>query len=256
MKKSGSIKNNISSISLILIILILWQLLSSFKIVPEFLLPSPYSVIMSFFTDFNLLMYHLWITLAESMLGLFWGVLLGFICAVLMDKFDFFYRAFYPILILTQTIPTIAIAPLLVLWMGYEMLPKIVLIVIVTFFPISIGLYDGFKSADKDQINLLKAMGATNFDIFKYIKWPGSLNHFFSALKISVSYSVVGAVISEWLGGFRGLGVYMIRVKKSYSFDKMFAVIFLISALSLVLMFLVKLLQKKVMPWKNKGVEL
>lgn len=175
-------------------------------------------------------------------------------CCSFNDHFQGFYKAFYPIMVITQTIPTIAIAPLLVLWMGYEMAPKVTLIVIVTFFPIAIGLLEGFQSADKDTVNLLKAMGANRLQIFLHVKFPSSLGRFFASLRISVSYCVVGAVISEWLGGYNGLGVYMTRVRKSYAFDKMFAVIFLISAISLLLMWLVSILQKKCMPWeKRKG---
>ena len=154
-------------------------------------------------------------------------------------------------IVITQTVPTVAIAPLLVLWFGYEMMPKVILIVIVTFFPITIGLLEGFRSADKDMMNLLRSMGAGRLQIFRYIKMPGAMSRFFASLRISASYSVVGAVISEWLGGFSGLGVYMTRVKKAFAFDKMFAVIFLISIISLILMKLVDILQKKSMPWER-----
>ena len=169
-----------------------------------------------------------------------------------MDHFECLYKAFYPLIVLTQTIPTVAIAPLMVLWFGYEMTPKVILIVITTFFPLTVGLLSGFKSADPDSVNLLRAMGGSRFDIFRYIKLPGAMPQFFSGLRISASYAVVGAVISEWLGGFGGLGVYMTRVKKAFSFDKMFAVIFLISIISLLLMKGVDLLQKKCMPWDEK----
>lgn len=200
-------------------------------------------------------MEHLGVTLAEAFLGLGCGVTFGFIMAVLMDRFEILYRAVYPLVVLTQTIPTVAIAPLLVLWFGYEMMPKVILIVIVTFFPVTVGLLDGFRSADKDTMNLLRSMGATKFQIFRYIKLPGAMSHFFASLRISAAYSVVGAVISEWLGGFSGLGVYMTRVKQAFAFDKMFAVIFLISFISLLLMKLVDFLQKKCMPWEDKKHE-
>ena len=179
------------------------------------------------------------------------GILSGFICAFLMERTPFIRDALYPILILTQTVPTVAIAPLLVLWMGYGMAPKIVLIVIVTFFPMAVNLYQGFASADPDEIRLMKAMGARDVELFFYVKLPNAMEGFFSALKISASYSVVGAVIAEWLGGFQGLGVYMTRVKNAYSYDRMFAVIFLISLLSLLLMAFVNYLQYKAMPWKQ-----
>lgn len=236
-------------------ILILWQVLSSMEIIPKFMLPSPLDVVEAFILDFPLLMNHAKTTLLEAFFGLAIGVSLGFMVAVIMDRFHFIYKAVYPILVITQTIPTVAIAPLLVLWLGYGMAPKITLIVIVTFFPITIGLLDGFKSADSDAIQLLKSMNASDRQIFKHIKLPSSIPHFFAGLRISVSYSVVGAVISEWLGGFNGLGVYMTRVKKSYSFDKMFAVILLISVISLALMKGVSLLEKISMPWARSENE-
>ena len=215
------------------------------------MLPSPVDVIRAFISELPLLLENSLITLQEAFIGLLLGVSVGFLAAVLMDTFDILYKAFYPLLIITQTIPSVAVAPLLVLWFGYEMTPKIVLIVISTFFPVTVGLLDGFKSADKDAIGLLRSMGADRFQIFRYIKFPSALPQLFSGLRIAAAYSVVGAVISEWLGGFGGLGVYMTRVKKAFAFDKMFAVIFLISAISLALMALVSVLEKKCMPYRN-----
>lgn len=182
---------------------------------------------------------------------MFLGVTIGFVFAVTMDTFDILYRALYPILVISQTIPTVAIAPLLVLWFGYEMTPKVVLVVLVTFFPITVGLLDGFRAVDRDAIGLLRSMGASKWQIFRYLKCPSALPQFFSGLRIAAAYSVVGAVISEWLGGFNGLGVYMTRVKKAFAFDKMFAVIFLISAVSLALMALVSFAERKCMPYRN-----
>jgi ABC-type nitrate/sulfonate/bicarbonate transport system permease component len=230
----------------------LGQTVGSVGLVDEFLLPSPVQVVKAFVEEFPLLMEHSFVTLAEALFGLALGILLGFLVAVFMDQFEPLYKACYPLMILSQTIPTVAIAPLLVLWFGYEMAPKVILIVITTFFPIAVGLLNGFKSADKDEINLLRAMGAGRWTIFRYIKYPGALSQFFAGLRISASYAVVGAVISEWLGGFKGLGVYMTRVKQAFSFDKMFAVIFLISVISLLLMKGVDFLQKKCMPWEKE----
>lgn len=244
--------NKIWSVSAIAVILIIWQLISSLGIVDSFMLPSPVQVVKAFVSEFPIFMENTGVTLAEAFLGLSLGVVFGFVMAVLMDRFDTLYQAFYPLIVLTQTVPTVAIAPLLVLWFGYEMAPKVILIVITTFFPITVGLLNGFKSVDPDAVNLLRAMGAKPSHIFRYIKLPGAMSQFFAGLRISASYAVVGAVISEWLGGFGGLGVYMTRVKKAFSFDKMFAVIFLISIISLLLMKGVDLLQKKCMPWDKE----
>lgn len=251
-RKSQNITNKIWSCSAIVVILIVWQAVCSLGWIDSFMLPSPIQVVQAFIKEFPTLMEHSFVTLAEAFWGLALGIALGFIMAVLMDQFEAVYKAFYPLIVLTQTVPTVAIAPLLVLWFGYEMTPKVILIVITTFFPIAVGLLNGFRSADKDSIHLLRAMGAGRWQIFRYIKLPGAMSQFFAGLRISASYAVVGAVISEWLGGFSGLGVYMTRVKQAFSFDKMFAVIFLISIISLLLMKGVDYLQKVCMPWDKE----
>ncbi len=251
-KSQSTTTKYLFSVLSIIIVLAVWELISILGIVPNFMLPSPVYVVKAFVSDFPLLMSHAMSTMLETIIGLVIGIAIGFFTALLMDRFLWLRRLLYPRIILTQTIPTVAIAPLLVLWFGYEMLPKIILIVIVVFFPITVSLLDGFSSADEDTIRLLRSMGANESQIFRYVKFPGALGNFFSSLKISVSYAVVSAVIAEWLGGFNGLGVYMTRVKKAYSYDKMFAVILLISAMSLILMLLVSLLQKKSMPWEQR----
>ncbi len=251
-RKLLNITNKIWSCSAIVVILLVWQMVCSMEWVDGFMLPSPIQVIYAFIKEFPVLMEHSVVTLTEAFLGLGLGIILGFIMAVLMDQFEAIYKAFYPLIVLTQTIPTVAIAPLLVLWFGYEMTPKVILIVITTFFPIAVGLLNGFRSTDSDSINLLRAMGADRWQIFRYIKLPGAMSQFFAGLRISASYAVVGAVISEWLGGFSGLGVYMTRVKQAFAFDKMFAVIFLISIISLLLMKGVDYLQKICMPWDKE----
>ncbi|MBE5965137.1 MAG: ABC transporter permease [Lachnospira sp.] len=215
------------------------------------MLPSPSDVIKALIEDADLIANHAIVSLKEAFYGLFIGIVLAFLMATLMDYCDLLYRAIYPVMVITQTIPTIAIAPLLVLWMGFGMEPKITLVVLTTFFPITVGLLDGYRSVDKDQINLLRAMGAKRNKIFSQVKFPVALPYFFAGLKISVSYAVVGAVISEWLGGFEGLGVYMTRVKKAYAFDRMFAVIIVIVVISLLLIRLVNIIRKLSMPWER-----
>lgn len=222
------------------------------EFVPAYMLPSPIDVVKVFADNFSIMMKQAAITLQETLYGLLIGIAIAFVIASLMDRFTIINKALYPVLVVTQTIPTIAIAPLLVLWMGFGMAPKITLVVITTFFPIAIGLLNGFQSVDEDAINLMRSMGARRLQIFRIIKLPNATASFFSGLRISAAYAVVGAVVSEWLGGFEGLGVYMTRVKKAYAFDKMFAVIVFISAISLVLMGIVVLLEKISMPWVHK----
>ncbi|MBR0307332.1 MAG: ABC transporter permease [Mogibacterium sp.] len=250
-RRSANTINNIYPVAALTAIVIIWELVSVLGIVPDYLLPSPVQMIQALVKDFVPLMGHTRVTLIEAVLGLIIGVSVGFGAAVLMDAWEPAYKAFYPIIVITQTIPTVAIAPLLVLWFGYEMTPKIVLVIITTFFPIAVGVLDGFRACDTDAINLLRAMGASPLQIFRHIKIPGALPQFFSGLKISVTYAIVGAVLAEWMGGFNGLGVYMTRVKKSFAYDKMFAVILLISLVSLMLIWIVGYAQKKLMPWEE-----
>lgn len=249
IKKLPNITNKIPAVIAFAVILLGWFGLSMSSAVPNYMLPSPVDVMITLVRDFPLILHHSVVTLQEAFYGLCVGIALAFFMATLMDRFVTMNRAFYPILVVTQTIPTIAIAPLLVLWMGFGMMPKITLVIITTFFPITVGLLDGYKSVDVDAIDLMRAMGANRFQIFRHVKFPSALSHFFSGLKISASYAVVGAVISEWLGGFEGLGVYMTRVKKAYAFDKMFAVIIFIVIISLLLMLLVTLIRDISMPW-------
>lgn len=251
MKKQRSIISNLIPIFVILAVLIIWQLVSMVGLIPGYMLPSPAKVVRAFITDFPLLMQHSRVTLLEAALGLVCGVALGFLSAALMDTFESVKKGLYPILVLTQTVPPVAIAPLLILWFSYGIAPKVVLVVLVSYFPIAVGLLEGFQSVDPDMIKLMRSMKANRWQIFWHVKFPNALGEFFSGLKIAVSYSVVGAVIAEWLGGFNGLGVYMTRVKKSYDYDKMFAVIFLVSAISLLLMAIVKAAQYKMMPWNH-----
>lgn len=248
-KRLQSITSKLPAAAALCLLILLWQFLYQSGAVPAYMLPSPIQVVKALFTDFPTILRHAVVTLQEAFYGLCIGVVLAFVMATLMDHFRILNKALYPIMIITQTIPTIAIAPLLVLWMGFYMAPKITLVVITTFFPITVGLLDGYKSVDKDSIDLMRAMGASKVQIFFHVKLPAALPQFFSGLKISASYAVVGAVISEWLGGFEGLGVYMTRVSKAYAFDKMFAVIIFIVIISLLLMFTVNLIKTISLPW-------
>ena len=232
-------------------VLIVWEVVCDTGIVPDFMVPSPLAVLRALVSDAPLIFQHTLTTLAEALLGLGVGVIMGFVVALLMDRFETFYLAFEPLMTISQTIPTIAIAPLLVLWFGYGLVPKVVLIVLTTFFPVTVSLVSGFRSVDPDMIDLLRTMGASRWQIFLRAKLPAATEQLMSGLRISATYAIVAAVIAEWLGGTWGLGVYMTRVRKSFSYDKMFASILVTSLLSLGIMKLVDLIEHVSMPWKR-----
>lgn len=236
--------------SLIILFLIVWQLLIVFGFIPDYLLPSPTQIIKAFIDDFYLLMGHAKYTLITAFLGTVIGLVLSFVLSILMDFSKKFKEIVYPVLLLNQTIPTIAIAPLLVIWLGYGILPKVVLVVLSVFFPMTIALVDGYNSVQKEQLNLFRSLKASHYQTYRHLKIPSAMGYFFTGLKFALSYALISAVVAEWLGGYHGLGVYMTRVRKSYELDNMFAVIFFISFLTLVLLASVKLIERQVLKYQ------
>ena len=231
--------------------LLVWQLIVVGGLVPNYLLPTPLQVLGSLVKEAHLLGVHAQTTLIEALIGLAIGIAAGSFFAILMDRFEGFYLAFEPLVTISQTIPTIAIAPLLVLWLGYGLLPKIVLVALTTFFPVLVSLLSGLRSVDSDMIDLMRVMRASRWQIFMQVKLPAAAEQFFAGVSIAAAYAIVSAVIAEWLGGISGLGVYMTRVRKSFSYDRMFAAIIVISAISLVLMGVIRALARTAMPWKQ-----
>lgn len=252
MKKLKNIASKYIALILGLLFLGSWELSAIMGWLPRFIIPAPSEIMSALISQSEALFSNSLITLFQALIGLFFGIILAFVLAISMDRMALVRRAIYPYLVVSQTIPTVAIAPILVLWLGYGMLPKIVLVILTTLFPIVINILEGFASVDKDAVNLLRLMGANHRQILTHVKLPASLSYFFSGLKISVSYAFVGSVVAEWLGGFEGLGVYMIRAKNAFSYDNMFAAIVVISVVSLILLGIVSLIERLVTPWEYK----
>lgn len=253
MKKLANLTNKYAATISMTILLIIWQGAGYLSLLPKYIIPTPIEIAKAFIKNYKLLIFHSKITLLEAIIGLALGIIIAWMLALIMDSIPLFNKAVYPLLVLTQTIPTIAIAPILVLWLGYGLTPKIVLIVITTTFPIVVSILDGFRNCDKDMITLLKLMKASKFQILWHVKIPTSLSYFYAGLRVSVSYAFIAAVVAEWLGGFEGLGVYMIKAKKLFEYDTMFAIIILVSVISLLSIELVKLSEKKFIKWKYIG---
>ena len=251
LSRPAALKRKLVPALTVVCILLAWQVIVDGGVVPRFMLPSPTDVIAALAEDWPLIWSHAATTLTEAALGLSIGVALGFVIAVLMDTFEAFFLAMQPLITISQTVPTVAIAPLLVLWLGYGIVPKVVLIVLTTFFPVAVSLVSGFRSVDADVVDLMRTMRASRLQLFWYAKLPAALDQLFSGLRISATYAIVSAVIAEWLGGMSGLGVYMTRVRKSFAYDRMFAAILVVSALSLALIAFVSLIERVSMPWKR-----
>lgn len=251
MKKWESIRDKAIPILFIILVIILWQFIVDRGMIARYILPSPWDILKVCIAIFPEITGHMYITLQEALTGLFMATILSVILAVLMDNFIMVKKALQPLLVVSQTIPIIVLAPLFVMWFGFGMLPKIMVVILVCFFPIVMSLLEGLNSLDSDLLNLMKSMKASRWQIFHLAKFPASLGSFFSGLKIATTYSIIGAVIGEWMGGKAGLGVYMTRVRQSFALDKVFATILVIIVLSIMLFKIIELIQFLVMPWKR-----
>jgi len=243
--KRTAFLQNWQPLSLVVGILLAWHISTARGMVDAFILPSPISVIRAFTGDFALLMRHSAYTLSEAFAGLAISLGIAFVAVVGMDRYLYWRKALYPLLVISQAVPYVAIAPLLVLWLGHGMAPRVVLVSLTCFFPLVIGLYDGISKIRQEYLDELRVMGGSYIAGLCFVKLPLGMPAFFSGLKIAVTYSFVGAVIAGWVGGTTGLGVYMTRVRRTFEFDKMFAVILLIVIISLILMYGAKFLEKR-----------
>ncbi|WP_278277894.1 ABC transporter permease [Acetobacterium bakii] len=219
--------------------------------VERFILPAPTDIVNALILNWSDILMHTGVTFFEGITGLLVAVVFSFAMAIIMDQFVLVKKAIYPSLVISQTVPIIIIAPLLAMWFGFGIAPKIFVVVLVCFFPITINLIEGLQSVDQELIDLVRSMGARKIQIFSKIKFPYALPYFFSGLKIAATYSIMGAVIGEWLGGKAGLGVYMLRARHAFALDLVFASILVIVILSIGVFYGIAMIQKAIMPWEK-----
>jgi ABC-type nitrate/sulfonate/bicarbonate transport system permease component len=251
MKRLGNIGDKTIPLFFLALLISLWQLIVDKGIIARYILPSPWDVVMVCMKILPDIKEHIYTTLQEALTGLVVAIVVSVILAILMDNFTLIRKAVQPLLVISQTIPIMVLAPLFAMWFGFDILPKIMVVILVCFFPIVVSLLEGLNSLDQDLLNLMKSMKANRWQIFYLAKFPSSLSSFFSGLKIAATYSIIGAVIGEWMGGKSGLGVYMTRVRQSFALDKVFASILIIIILSMILFKMIELIQFLVMPWRR-----
>ncbi len=238
-------------IAAVIAAVIVWGIIVKVFKIPSFILPGPGQVAKAFGKDFSMIMYHAAATLAEGAAGIGISVALSVAIAICMDRFTKVKKTLYPLLVISQTVPVMAIAPVLIIWFGFGMAPKLILVVIMCFFPITVNLTDGFAQADQDCLNMFRVWKASGWQIYRYLKFPFALPYFFSGLRISVTWMLVAAILSEWLGGERGIGVYMLRAKQAYSLDKVFASVVFVVIISLLMIGLLSVIRKKAVRWSG-----
>jgi ABC-type nitrate/sulfonate/bicarbonate transport system permease component len=230
-------------------VLLAWQTVAERSGLSAFILPGPVQVARAGWETRGLLGEAIAVTLLETVLGLSLALALGVGLAAAMDFSAWLRRALYPLLVASQTVQVLAIAPLLIIWFGFGLLPKVLIVVLVCFFPLAVSTADGLASADPDLVALLRTMGATRGQVWRLVRLPSALPAFFSGLRVAVTYSVVGATIGEWVGGSAGLGLYLLRSKNALATDQVFVAIVITSALSIGLFTLVWLIEHAALPW-------
>ena len=231
------------------ILLTIWQILSETGAISSQILPAPTRIINAAISEHQALLHHAVPTLVATIAGFLLSVCCSFIIASLLDLSFVLKLATLPLLIVSQTLPIIALAPLIVVWFGFGLWPKVLLVAFVTFFPMVVSLLQGFASAEPDTQSLLRSMGATKWQIFKVVRLPASMPYFFSGLRISITYAVIAAIFAEYAGAVSGLGVYMQTVKNVFRTDLMLAAVLVTSILTLLLYGLVLLLEYVLLPW-------
>ena len=250
MKKAN--KGNLPAMILLFMLLILWQL-GAMKVNAAYILPTPLQILNKLWELRKVLFtVHLPATMNVTALGLAISLVLGIGLAVVMDISPICRKALYPLVVASQTIPTTSIAPLFVLWFGYGIWSKVLVTVLITFFPIVITVYDGLQTARIEMTELLLTYGATKRDIFFKIKVPCTLPYFFSAIKMAIPMSIIGAAIGEWLGAQSGLGYFSRRMMTQLDGAGVFAPIVLLSVVAMLTVAVIAVIEKKVVGWRGE----
>ncbi|WP_442893639.1 ABC transporter permease [Bacillus sp. 2205SS5-2] len=231
----------------LLLFFISWEFSTNIWNIPVWMLPGPLQIIKEFIAVWSFFYEDVLATIWLTLLGFFIGGSFGWGTAMVLHRVPLLREAFYPFLILSQNIPIIVLAPLLVIWFGFGLLPKLIVITLICFFPVAVSTLDGYKQTSSELLHYMKMAGATKRQIFWKLEFPSSLPMLFSGIKISATYSVMGAVISEWLGAKAGIGVFMTLASSSFQTDRVFVAILTIMFISLLFFWVIVLVEKIVL---------
>ena len=231
----------------------LWELIVRVAHVPEYLIPTPSEVAADFKSDWSVLEPNLVVTLREIALGFAISVVAGVGLAVLLHLSPTMRRAVYPLLIGSQTIPIIVLAPILVILFGYGIMPKLIIVALICFFPIVVNGIDGLRSVDDDLIRMMLTLNGTRWSIFRRVEFPAALPSIFSGMRIAATFAAIGAVFGEWSGSNQGLGYVMLAATPNLLTARIFAAIVLLTVVALALFGLVSALERTLVPWAPRG---
>jgi ABC-type nitrate/sulfonate/bicarbonate transport system permease component len=240
---------------LVIALLGLWQIAAEWDVIADalgiepFLVPAPSDIASSLWEDRELLAENAWVTLVEVAAGLAIALVLGYGFAVALHLSDTLRRAFLPLLVASQTVPVIAIAPILIVWLGFGIGPKLVIIALVCFFPVTVNTLDGLRGTDPALVRMMRTLDADRWQILRRVEAPSSLPLFFSGAKVAAAVAVIGAVFGEWVGADEGLGHLILISQGQLQTARVFAAVAVLSALALALYGLLALAQRHLAGW-------
>lgn len=253
MKKKQININKFIPVFSVLMVLVTWEIVVVLFDIEKYILPRPTNVIMKIVDNFDLVVSHAKYTVFEAIIGILGSVIIAVLTAIVLDKIKVIKSFVYPLLTISQTVPLMAIAPLLLIWFGFGVDAKILVVILVCYFPITINIISGFDEIDQDELDLFKVMKASTLNTYIKLKIPYALPYFFSGLKIATTYAVLGALIAEYMGGANGLGIYLIRAMKSFDIEMVFGIIIVIITVTLLLLALVHFIENITIKYKSKG---
>ncbi len=236
-------------------LVLLWEGVVRALDVPVYLVPAPSQVMRAAYEVRASLPGHVRTTLGEAVAGLVLAALAGVLLAAAMASVPLLRRVLYPLLVISQNVPLVVIAPLIVLWFGFGVAPKVLVVALVCFFPIAVNTVEGLLSADAGMTDLVRSMGGGRLAELRLVRVPSALPAFFSGLKISATYAVLGAVIGEWVGASSGLGLFITRAQASFRTDRVFVAVVVIAAVSIALFVAAELLARAMLPWRYTRVQ-
>ena len=237
----------------IIIFIILWEVATYVFNIETWILPAPSVIVVEMWEVFPTFFPHVSSTVKLVVIGFLLGTMIGLSTAILLYHSEKCRETFYPFLVLSQNIPIIVLAPLLMIWFGLGDLPKLTIIAMTSFFPITIATLSGFQQTDRELVHYMKMMGATKKQMFTKLVFPHALPSIFSGIKISATYSMLTGVVAEWLGAQKGIGVFMTLASSSYRTPRVFVAIIITMILSLSFFGLIVLIERFVMKWNKEG---
>lgn len=243
------------ALGLMAVVLLVWELMIRIFNVPNFVLPAPTAIVQSLIDSRGQLLSAARFTAAEVLLGFVLAAATGIVVALVIVRFERFGRALYPLIVLFQNVPKVALAPIFILWFGYDLAPKVLLIVVIAFFPVAIDMLAGLQSVEPSFVSLMKSVGASRTKILLRVRIPHSLPHLFAGLKVAITFSVIGAIVGEFSGANAGLGYVIQFASTQLDTPLIFSALLVVSVLGLLFYYIVEFAERLLVPWSPKYEE-